>query len=141
MKMRWIIPSALMLCTMLAYAAETDHGLKLDPQKTYSVRLVLVGQMRLLNIGEIQVFSGDTNIALACKASMSSSPEAYPAATWSTATHRARRQSPVVWRTPTGKSHHGLKSCSRRPTALTGLWCGTASLREKIALQGYCRSN
>ena len=80
MKKRWITPSALVLCAMLAYAGEANHALKLDPQKTYSVRLVLVGQMRLLNIGELQVFSGERNIALEGKARMSSQNERHPAA-------------------------------------------------------------
>lgn len=63
-----------------AQAADPASALKLDPEKQYAVRLTLVGQTRLLNIGEIQVFSGDTNIALAGKASMSSSAQQYPPA-------------------------------------------------------------
>ena len=63
-----------------AQAADPASALKLDPEKDYVVRLTLVGQTRLLNIGELQVFSGDTNIALAGKASMSSSAQEYPPA-------------------------------------------------------------
>ena len=52
----------------------------LDPGKSFTLRLDLPGYMRLINLAEIEVFSGGENIARRGTARMSSQAAAYPAA-------------------------------------------------------------
>jgi hypothetical protein len=56
-----------------------DLPLQLDKDKAYTLRLQLPGYMRLINLGEIQVFNGDENIASRGRARMSSQNEKHPA--------------------------------------------------------------
>lgn len=65
---------AALLCVLPALA-----GIDLDPARQYTLRLELPGYIRLLNLGEIQVFSGDENIALRGQAKMSSEDAKYNA--------------------------------------------------------------
>ena len=52
----------------------------LDPNKRFTLRLELAGYMRLMNLAEIEVFSGGENIARRGTARMSSQAAEYPAA-------------------------------------------------------------
>jgi hypothetical protein len=54
--------------------------LALDPNKSFTLRLELPGYIRLINLAEIEVFSGGENIARRGTAHMSSQAAAFPAA-------------------------------------------------------------
>ncbi len=65
-------PLLLCLSAALLGVLPARAGIDLDPARQYTLRLQLPGYIRLLNLGEIQVFSGNENIALRGQAKMSS---------------------------------------------------------------------
>lgn len=71
----------LLLCLSAALLSipSVRAGIDLDPARQYTLRLQLPGYIRILNLGEIQVFSGDENIALRGQAKMSTEDAKYNA--------------------------------------------------------------